>query len=391
MHPREKELSDLTGRRREIQLRLLAVGLGLGLGVLAGELLARARVAFVWPEEKKQMMLGDGSQDGRYVHHPQLGYLPRPGYKDHNSLGWRGSEFKVEKAPGTFRIVCIGASTTYGPTGSTAFPAVLEGLLREEGVEAEVINAGVPGWTSRESRLNFEQRVLALDPDLVIIYHGRNDLVPQVYNGYQSDYSHFRDPTHDFREVARANSALKKWFAFSHLFMLVAKELPDISGFREAEEHPIYGAVRVENRPEPPEVLRNVAEPNRTSGFRDNTEAIVRSALESGSQVLLATFAFRPEKLLTGHFLKEDPILYDPLDQQLQRNNEVLRELAHEYGLWLAETEVLADRPEIFRDDCHVTDVGHVMRARILLETLRESGRVPMPSPTETDTRNTTP
>jgi hypothetical protein len=47
-------------------------------------------------------------------------YVPTPGYevkgaKIHikiNSLGFRGEEFSRTKPPGTFRIVCLGASTT---------------------------------------------------------------------------------------------------------------------------------------------------------------------------------------------------------------------------------------------------------------------------------------
>jgi hypothetical protein len=57
-----------------------------------------------------------------YVYDEDLAMLiPRPGYQivgkaidvRINSLGFRGDEIPLEKAPGTFRIVCTGASTTF--------------------------------------------------------------------------------------------------------------------------------------------------------------------------------------------------------------------------------------------------------------------------------------
>ncbi|MCZ6675152.1 MAG: GDSL-type esterase/lipase family protein [Verrucomicrobia bacterium] len=182
----------MTKRLKNTLFMFLAAGLVSVFALGVGEVLARIWVAKKWTVEKKVMILNDDPMNGRYVYHPDIGYVLSPGYDDHNSLGWRGAEFELEKPAGTWRVVCLGGSTTYGTTASTAYPAFLEELLREEGIEAEVINAGVPGWTSRESRINFELRVLPLDPDLVIIYHGRNDLIPQAYNGYQNDYSHYR-------------------------------------------------------------------------------------------------------------------------------------------------------------------------------------------------------
>ena len=67
-----------------------------------------------------------------------------------------------------------------------AWPAVLEGKLRaaHPGRAIEVINAGVPGYTSIEQRINFMLRISHLEPDAVVIYHGNNDInwswVPNV-------------------------------------------------------------------------------------------------------------------------------------------------------------------------------------------------------------------
>ena len=96
-----------------------------------------------------------------------------------NALGFRGDEFTKEKPPGTIRIVCLGASTTFCGEAKRSWPHRLQEKLRERysGVGIEVINAGVPGFRIEQSLVNLEARVLPLDPDLVIVYHANNDIV----------------------------------------------------------------------------------------------------------------------------------------------------------------------------------------------------------------------
>ena len=259
-----------------------------------------------------------------------------------------------------FRIVCVGGSTTYG--GKTDHATFLEEQLRTDGYQVEVLNAGVPGWTSRESLINFELRVLPMQPDLVIVYHGRNDLFPQLYDNFEIDYSHFRDWTYDFTAT---NRDLKRWFGRSRTFMLFGLAFPTISGWDEVAEHPIYGSVRLENRPLPERAVRNLNDPTRTHGFTRNNEQLISLASSHGADVVLATFAFRPDK---------------PLRAQLNRNNDVLRQLAaNGRGVFLAETAALAEREDVFVDDCHVKEEGHKLRAEILFATLKHHDLLPPP------------
>src|SRR5206468_6247042 len=73
-----------------------------------------------------------------------------------NSLGFRGPEFAVPKAPGVFRIFAIGESSTFGWKGTYshegAWPALLEAKLRaahpDRGIE--VINAEIGRASCRE-------------------------------------------------------------------------------------------------------------------------------------------------------------------------------------------------------------------------------------------------
>lgn len=51
---------------------------------------------------------------GAYSSHPSLPYALAPGYADHNTLGFRGSEIEFRKPAGVRRVICLGASTTFG-------------------------------------------------------------------------------------------------------------------------------------------------------------------------------------------------------------------------------------------------------------------------------------
>ncbi len=80
------------------------------------------------------------------------------------------------KRPGWIRIVCIGGSTTYGHgvSAEEAWPAALERALRQKGLAAEVINAGVPGYGSHQNLVRYRRDIAALDADLVLVYEGWN-------------------------------------------------------------------------------------------------------------------------------------------------------------------------------------------------------------------------
>jgi tetratricopeptide (TPR) repeat protein len=86
--------------------------------------------------------------------------------------------FLVPKPPGTFRIFCLGASTTVG------FPyyynASFSGFLRDRLRRAfpdrsiEIINIGMTA-TNSFTALDMEREVMAYEPDLFIVYDGHNE------------------------------------------------------------------------------------------------------------------------------------------------------------------------------------------------------------------------
>src|SRR5262245_24478337 len=95
-----------------------------------------------------------------------------------SSLGIRNDEVTPTKPPGTFRIVVMGDSWTVGvnlPLDQT-YPRRLASLLAERlpAGRIEVINYGAIGGTA-ETGHRLTERVLALDPDLVVVAYAQND------------------------------------------------------------------------------------------------------------------------------------------------------------------------------------------------------------------------
>jgi lysophospholipase L1-like esterase len=89
-----------------------------------------------------------------------------------NSRGTRGPEFQIEKPSGTFRILSLGDSRTFGwgLSDEETYSRRLEYLLRERsGRPVEVINAGVNAWSYPQMQVYFRDEGLAFQPDLVIL------------------------------------------------------------------------------------------------------------------------------------------------------------------------------------------------------------------------------
>jgi len=223
--------------------------------------------------------------------HPYLSYSTTPNYFNynngrkefsHNSLGYRGLETTLKKQTGIFRIVTLGGSTTYTsgvPENSKTYPALLEKELKEKfGFHnIEVINAGVPGYTSWESLINFQFRVLELDPDLIIIYHGTNDtharlVPPSAYHGDNlGSRKHWENPAIPFWE----QSVVIRFF--SRLKISSPPSDRDFTGAKTA----------FQSGPNPLQTLKA----NPPVYFKRNISSIVAIAKQNNIGVMLATWA----------------------------------------------------------------------------------------------------
>ncbi len=100
-----------------------------------------------------------------------------------NNLGFRGEDISPHKPTGTFRVLCLGGSSTFGyhATDEGTYPACLERRLNAESIPGgprfEVINLGVPHLDSTAMVRLFEKEAVPLEPDAVVVYSATNDAV----------------------------------------------------------------------------------------------------------------------------------------------------------------------------------------------------------------------
>jgi len=95
-----------------------------------------------------------------------------------NSYGLRDYEYALQKQEGTYRIIIIGDSITFGfgVELEESYPKILEEKLKNElNMNIEVINFGVPGYTGIQEFIVLEEQAIKYFPDLIIIGHYLND------------------------------------------------------------------------------------------------------------------------------------------------------------------------------------------------------------------------
>jgi hypothetical protein len=118
-----------------------------------------------------------GSTTSYLIHDPMLGWAPRPGSRSENGLYMANSagirsdvEHDPAPNPGRLRIAVFGDSFTHGdevPLADT-WPYQLERILRQEGLDAEVLNFGVGGYGMDQAYLRWLHHGRDFHPHVII-------------------------------------------------------------------------------------------------------------------------------------------------------------------------------------------------------------------------------
>ena len=311
-------------------------------------------------------------KDYAWTPHPYLAYYPTPNYTkgqtSHNSLGYRNDEFPLEKPDGVFRIVALGGSSTYDVSikdNQQTFTAQLEKVLKDEyGYQnVQVINAGVPGYNSWEILSNLEFRVLDLDPDLVIIYEGTNDVHARMVepSAYQGDdlgrRKAWQVPPVPLWEHSTALRIVSRMTNFSRQvsiddFVSPPTYLSWPFDYRLNEDHL-----------DPVELLKE----NPPIYFQRNLENMSAVAKAQGVTILLTTWAHSP--------YRNDYASWDYYQQGFQENNDVVKEVAAAQQVPFFDFAALMPQDaEYWADGRHVNESGALVKARLFAEYIVDQG-----------------
>ncbi len=99
-----------------------------------------------------------------------------------NSHGLRDAEHSYEKPNGTLRILGLGDSFQFGVgvQSNQTYLKLLERELQQKGFHAEVINAGVLGYGTRQELQYFKDEGRRYKPEIVILSFYQNDLLDNM-------------------------------------------------------------------------------------------------------------------------------------------------------------------------------------------------------------------
>ena len=130
-----------------------------------------------------------------------------------NAYKLRGGDSPQQKPKNTRRVLVMGDSTTFGyglaPEENYAF--ALQKILGSP-QEYLVINGGVPGYSSFQNQVHWQDELRAFAPDVVILANaGINDLQDRE----QSD--------HELLGATQKNWWLKKMLFKSHFYLWLRK------------------------------------------------------------------------------------------------------------------------------------------------------------------------
>jgi lysophospholipase L1-like esterase len=351
----------MSSGRRRVARALLALACAALLALVVAELVVRTNRERFGTNRIELWDLRAWVCDGRSRFRPTAYYgwtfdPKRPGV---NTSGFLGIDVARARRPGVTRIACLGGSTTAGSLFegyAGSYPGALVAVLEQRlGRPVEVLNFGMPGWTTAESLVHWVLDGKDYRPDVVLVHHASNDLFPRLAPGFRSDYTNFFHPW----RAERASFLRRFLTRWSDLFTLIQLHGPEFELF----EH-----VAV------PQAELPLAIPPGTDGvFRRNLETLLANLRADGATPVVMTMIHNPGEASTP--------MSNVCIAGLVEHNEVARTVAAEQGCALFDLARVenAGLESSYLDLVHLTPQGNRRKAELVADFLIANGLVPVP------------
>jgi lysophospholipase L1-like esterase len=295
---RESEGQQISPQARRIA-RLLLLGIGLLVGLGLCEVSLRAWTSLspngedMFPDPLAILIEPYG----------ELGYKQRPGavfeypitgkHATANAAGYRGPLVSVQKPAGVVRIVLLGGSATHGwgVSDDETIDSYMRSMLKSSHPNQtfEVVNLAFDAHDSWQMYERLRSDALPMDPDVVIMNAGVNDVRNGRYPNLQD-----RDPRtmiwegalHDLREGARRGH-VPLWLRVKHHVYLAR-----VPAFLRSLQS------------DPGEHVQSDSGPysDGLDYFERNVKRVTDASLDIGAAVLLST----PPSSLESNFAPTD-------------------------------------------------------------------------------------
>lgn len=254
-----------------------------------------------------------------------------------NNEGFPGKDLNRAKQEGVKRIACIGGSTT-----ANGYPRFLESALNSVDSDTfEVINAGLPGYTTAHSLMNFSLNLLHFDLDAIVIHHSWNDGTVRGLDSFQTDYGHayqvYESPFRWDRLLVR----------YSVIYRYLKYNLLEQHEFSYLSEATLKRQVN----------HRDWSKTEELIPYKKNLVSICQLASANDIKVYLTTMPFSRSK-----------IEGDNSGIHINQCNQIIRELSQELDyVQLIDVDLSwDDRDDLLRDVAHCTEQGMKLKAEYI-------------------------
>jgi lysophospholipase L1-like esterase len=284
---------------------------------------------------------------------PDLGYRLRSHVKakayatlvETNSFGFRGPEFnRLKTGP---RLIALGDSCTFGfgvSDNDHTYPAALSRLIREAHRTAEVINAGVVGYTSHQGLQLLRNKIVDLHPDVVLIYIGWNDFGNSLLPDWTPSMT---------QDVAVSHI----WGSSPPYIFLALNDLLS----------PLRRSGKIGFKPE------------AVSWYAQNLRGIVEAARSNGIKPVLLTWPTRVqrqiEELKSREIMLGTGVTFASWFSYYKKYQQEIETVAREQNVQIIQ---LAERfnqldESFYFDEIHLNDRGALEAAKLIWESLQSS------------------
>jgi lysophospholipase L1-like esterase len=264
----------------------------------------------------------------------------------------------MEKSPGTIRIAVLGGSSAYcvSVPDAAAWPAVLENLL---GPGFEVVNMGVPGYSSVDHVIQTAFHVPNLQCDIAVFYMGWND----------AKYSHVPALKPDYAEHGRSQ--------YGNLSLPQVWTGPNLACVRllvPALERMGWVHAPFSDCPTPSAgTLSGEIDPQALSYFERNTRSLISLCRSEGIVPV-----FVPQVMNRGALSADSPTVWVPyvpardLPGIVSAYNDRVAQLADRDGVHYVSTVLEADwEGSDFLDEGHFSREGCERFAELVASYIR--------------------
>ena len=305
---------------------------------------------------------------------PELSGMPQQSLFTTNNIGFRGPHLVYPKPPDEYRIFMVGGSTTecLYLDDTLTITYVLQSYLNSHCPDIavfKVYNAGKGGDKSYDHVAMISQRIIHLQPDMIIVFPGINDLLAAICG---VDYIHLPKTRNIYYSFLDLTKHLLTEFQIPRYiyYILIPKSDEDIM-----TEIPFYSNYKrqVELRKSYP-----VSKKRPRTGlslYRNNILSIIAIAHAHDIELVLMTQITTwnskvDARVSEWHWLTHrNGVTYSELlmDRAMEAYNDVARQLALEYDVQLFDlAREMPKSLDYIYDDCHF-NVRGAHRAGALL------------------------